>query len=110
MTAAPTLTEKAFMDQVTQLAEIRGFLWMHVRAGRTDTSWRTPMSGPLGKGWPDLVLARPRDRRFMLVELKRDASQPTDHQRQVLRALESCVAEVYLWRPRDWSQIEATLR
>lgn len=89
------------------------------------------MAGPLGKGFPDLVLVRARDRRLIFAELKRDGEYPTPDQARVLTLLSSVeqlpVAplrpvgvrsvrsdapriEVYIWRPADWPEIEAILR
>lgn len=105
----PPLSERDFLTQVTQLAEIRGWAWLHLRPGMTRDSWRTPISGPLGKGWPDLVLVRERDHRLMFVELKRDGGLATSEQIDVLGIL-SEVGDTALWRPADWDEIERVLR
>jgi hypothetical protein len=117
----PRLTEREFMDQVTQLAEIRGWSWAHFRPAMTTKGWRTPVSGPLGKGWPDLVLIR--HGRIVFAELKSDAGHSTREQSLVLGCLmdvehynhEFCCPDatdirVEEWRPVDWDLIEATLR
>ena len=118
------LTERDFQRSVTDLAELLGWLWVHPRAGRTIDSWRTPMSGPLGQGWPDLVLIHPVRRRLLFVELKTDTGKLTAHQERVLELLRRLTiepveqafagplarVEVHVWRPKDWSLIEATLR
>ena len=103
------LTERDFQKQITDLAELLGWLWVHPRAGRTIDSWRTPMSGPLGQGWPDLVLIHPVRRRLLFVELKTDTGKLTAHQERVLELLR-LVAPVHVWRPAMWPEIEATLR
>ena len=105
---APALTEAQFMTQVTELATLRGWSWCHWRAGGFSKGWRVPVQGPLGTGWPDLALAR--ERRFILAELKTDRGKLSAAQEQALSILSKCVAEVYEWRPRDWSQIELVLR
>jgi hypothetical protein len=81
------LLESQFQAQVVDLAAICGFYWLHVRPGRTMHGWSVPISGPLGAGWPDLVLVRPRDRRLLFVELKRNGEQPSPEQVEVLDAL-----------------------
>ena len=103
----PPLTEAAFMEQVTQLAEIRGWEWMHCRPGMTARSWRTPLSGTMAKGWPDLVLVRRE--RLLAVELKRDGAKPTPEQTEVLGIL-SGAAETAVWTPLSWTEIERVLR
>ncbi len=104
---APPLTELDFMHQVTAYAELCGFEWFHVRAGRTLDSWRTPGSGTMAKGWPDLVLAR--GSRLIFAELKRDGGKPTMDQVRVLDVLGKA-AEAYCWTPKDWDFIERELR
>jgi hypothetical protein len=103
----PPLSEKDFLTQVTQLAAIRGWQWLHLRPGMTRDSWRTPISGPLGKGWPDLLLCR--DKRLIFCELKRAGAQPSPEQVEVLRVL-SGVGQTFVWTPLDWPTIEGVLR
>lgn len=122
MTATiPKLTERDFMEQVTQLAEIRGWSWAHFRPAQTAKGWRTPVSGPLGKGWPDLVLVRTTEHgsqgRLVFAELKRDGQRPSIEQKAVLDLLQQTegeylgrACEVYVWTPSDWDDIEETLR
>lgn len=120
-----TISEVQFMAQVTELAELRGWQWVHFRPGRTAHGWRTPVSGPLGKGWPDLFLIRAKDRRIIFAELKKDGALPTPEQRIMLDLLEEVTSslvhhtdneweeapvEVWLWRPQDWPMIEMTLK
>ena len=121
MTLAP-LTERDFQRQVTELAELLGWQWVHFRkAMNARGKHMTPVSGPLGKGWPDLVLVRERDRRLIFAELKRDSTYPTPEQRSVMATLDRLYADgpllgdaprvmAAVWRPRDWDEIERTLR
>jgi hypothetical protein len=83
---------------------------------RANGRWQVAVEGPLGKGWPDLVLVRERDRRLIFAELKRELEQPTDDQARVLEVLgrvrrapldlrrpdqrASCI-QTFVWRPSD---------
>jgi hypothetical protein len=90
-------TEKAFRQQVVQLARLRGFAvyW-------TWTSLHSPA------GFPDLVLCRPP--RLIFAELKTDNARPTEPQKQWLDLLARCPGcETYLWRPSLWAEVDATL-
>lgn len=123
MTAAtlPPQTERQFMEAVCQYAELRQWEWVHFRAARTLDSWRTPVSGTLGKGWVDLLLIHKHRRRLLMVELKRDGAKLTLEQERVhsvLRRLAwddaggiagSPQIELKVWRPSDWPDIERTL-
>lgn len=101
------LTEAEFQSQVCQLAELYGWSWAHFRPAMTKYGWRTPVSGPLGAGWPDLVMVR--GDRLVFVELKRDRTKPTGLQDTVLTILSQTRAEVYVWRPRDWDLVMEVL-
>lgn len=104
----PPLSEKDFYRQVVELATIRHWLYLHLRPAMTRDSWRTPISGPLGKGWPDLILLR-KGRRLAW-ELKTDKGLPSNEQLLVLQALEDAGFEVGVYRPSDWALIEAGLK
>ena len=103
----PPLTEAHFMDQVTDLAALFGWDWAHFRPAQTLRGWRTPVSGPLGKGFPDLVLVR--GSRLLFAELKRDGAKLTFDQARI-HALLLPAADCYVWRPQDWDFIETVLR
>lgn len=96
------LTEAQFQKQVTDLAEIQGWKWAHFRPAMTKYGWKTPVSGSLGAGFPDLILVR--DTEILFVELKAEKSKPTGLQETVLGIL-SRVALVMVWRPSDWQLI-----
>lgn len=98
---APPMLEADLQRAVTDLAAVLGWQWAHFRPAQTSKGWRTPVSGPLGKGWPDLVLFRPRDRRFLAVELKRTGGKTTPDQDAALDVLRGCGVESYIWRPDD---------
>ena len=103
----PPILERDFQQQVTDLAEICGWSWAHFRPARTLHGWTTPVSGPLGKGWPDLVLLRRE--RIVFAELKRDKGKVDAHQAWVLELL-GAAAEAYVWRPSDLTAIAEVLR
>lgn len=97
------LNEAEFMDQVTGLAEKLRWSWVHFRPARTAHGWVTPVSGPLGKGWPDLVLVKPG--RVIFAELKSDKGKVSAEQDDVIGLLNSAGVEAYVWRPRDFDAI-----
>jgi hypothetical protein len=41
------MSEADLLAQVTELAELYGWQWVHFRPARTVHGWRTPVSGPL---------------------------------------------------------------
>lgn len=104
------LTESQFMGQVVELAALFGFASVHFRPAQTSRGWRTPVQGPLGKGWPDLVLVRDRDGRLIFAELKDAKGKLSAEQVQVLDILRTTPAEVYVWRPADIDAIAELLR
>ena len=101
------LSEAEWLRQLTDLAGLYGWSWAHFRPARTLQGWRTPVSGPGGAGFPDLVLWRER---VLFVELKAERGGVLPAQRQVLAELEVAGAEVYLWRPSDFDAAHEVLR
>lgn len=96
-------SEAQFQAAVTSLATLRGWRWMHIRPGLNERGrYRTPVSGSLGPGWPDLVLVK--GRRLLFVELKAERGKVTGLQEEVLAVLNE-VGMVYVWRPSDWPLI-----
>lgn len=106
-TKLPALSEAAWQQQVTDLADWKGWAWLHLRPGRTVTGWRTPISGPLGAGWPDLLLARRE--RLVALELKSARGRVTAEQAAVLAALAAAGAETLVARPADWGRVQEVL-
>jgi hypothetical protein len=116
--AVAGVTETEFQRQVTDLAELLGWSWVHFRSAQTSKGWRTPVSGPLGKGWVDLVLVRVRDGRLMFVELKADKGKVSADQAAVLAVLEETAHfdvdgpgwSTHVWRPADFDEIVKVLQ
>lgn len=106
-TVSLELTEQQFQKQVTDLAEYNGWQWMHVeRMGDLMGRWRTPVTGPLGRGWPDLILFREHE--IVAAELKRDRMMLSYAQRDVYNVISQAIP-FYVWRPSDWDQIVRVL-
>jgi len=97
------LTEAQFQKQVTDLATRLGWSWLHIeRMGNDQGRWRTPTSGPLGKGWPDLVLIRRGS--LIFAELKGQGGSLSPAQASVMTILHF-VHPYYVWRPSDFNQV-----
>lgn len=115
---SPGLLEREFTDQVKDLAAILGWETAHFRPAMTRHGWRTPVEGSLGKGWPDWIFVRERDRRLIFAELKAEGGKPTPDQLRVLDVLHALAStwpqgprvEVHCWWPRDIERIAQVLR
>ncbi len=101
----PPISEKTFLKMVLALAKLHKWASAHFRPARTAKGWRTAVMGD-GKGWPDLVMVR--GKRLIFAELKTD-SRLSAEQDAWLSRLEQTGAEVYLWTPKNWPQIEDIL-
>jgi hypothetical protein len=95
------VSESDLQRAVTDLARLFGWTWVHHRPAQTQHGWRTPVAGPLGKGWPDLVLVRVRDRRVLFVELKGTGGTLAPEQKAVLEELADAGQEVKVWWPAN---------
>lgn len=104
---ASLVTERQFMAQVTDLAEMLGWSWAHFRPAQTSKGWRTPVSGPLGAGFPDLLLVR--GDRIVAAELKSQDGRLSTAQREVLDIIGRAVP-TYCWRPTDFDAVAEVLR
>ena len=92
------LSEKDFSQQVYDLAQMLG--WLVVRF----PTWRPTGTMP---GFPDIIAVRRG--RVLFAELKAEDGKPTPAQRKWLWALAEAGAEVYVWKPSSWSQLERVL-
>ena len=93
------VTERDLREQVRDLCKLFGW--------KIYFSW-TSIHSP--RGFPDLVLANPEQKRVIFAELKSDKGTVTPYQQEWLDALEACGQEVYLWRPSDIENIARLLK
>lgn len=110
-TAGVRTTEADFQASVVELARLHGWRVAAVRrvaVRRPDGSFyhETPM-GADGVGWPDLYLVR--GRQAVAAELKSDTGRATPDQLAWLGFLEAAGVAVYIWRPKDWDEIQTVL-
>lgn len=105
------MTEREFQRSVMDLAHLTGWETLHCRTSMQQDRYLTATTGTMAKGWPDLVLAHPKKRRLIFVELKADKGRTTPEQNRVLGVLSGLLPllETYVWRPKDWPEIESTL-
>lgn len=90
------ISEKHFQQQVVSLAKILGWRVYHPY-----------LSIHSERGFPDLTLIRDR---VVFAELKTARGKVTEHQEAFIADLTSAGAEVYIWRPDDFGEIERVLR
>jgi len=94
--------EEALLGHVVKYARHRGWIVYHQRPARTKYGWRTALMGD--KGFPDLVMLR--NGRVVIAELKSDRGTTSFQQRVWLGCWREVPGvEVYLWKPKDWTQI-----
>jgi len=102
------ISEKAFSQQVVDLAQVLGWRIAHFRPARTAKGWRTPVSAD-GAGFPDLVMVR--GDRLIFAELKSEKGRLMLAQQEWLDLLAGTgKAEVFLWRPSDFEEIVEILQ
>ena len=94
---SPEIKEKAFEQQVHQLARLYGWRYYH--------TWRSLHSV---SGFPDCVFVK--GKRVIYAELKTEKGKVTPEQQDWLDALTAAGQEVYLWRPSEYEQIEEVLQ
>lgn len=92
------VTEADLREQVRDLCKLFGW--------KIYFSW-TSLHSP--RGFPDLVLVNPEQKRVVYAELKSEKGKVTPQQQEWLDALKACGQEVYLWRPADIEEIAGIL-
>jgi hypothetical protein len=93
-----SLTEKAFMQQVVDLATLHGWLVYHTYDSRR--------SSP---GFPDLVMVKGNT--LLFAELKTEKGKLSQAQGQWLEALSKVeTISSHIWKPSDWQEIEMMLK
>ena len=110
------MTERDFQQAVMDLAHLSGWETLHVRTSMQAGRYLTATTGTMAKGWPDLVLVHRSQARLLFVEVKSDKGRLRPDQSRVLSLLWQLTegptrewAEVHVWKPADWTLIEATL-
>jgi len=99
-TLLAAITEKAFMQQVIELARIHDWLVYH--------AYNSRRSAP---GFPDLVLAR--DSFVIFAELKTEKGNLSTQQQKWADTLTSDAPTTHIyreWRPSNWNDIEEALK
>ena len=91
------MSEKEFQRMVIRLANMRGWLAYHTYDSRRCVA-----------GYPDLTLLRPP--RLIFAELKTDKGRLRPEQEIWLERLKGTSAEVVIWRPKQWKEIEEMLK
>jgi hypothetical protein len=97
------ILERDVQKLMTDALELYGFSWCHFRPARTAYGWRTPVSGPLGAGFPDVLAAFPatgsRPGRVLLLEVKGSTGRLSPAQREVHATLRAAGLEVLTVTP-----------
>jgi len=101
------MTENDLLLQIIELAHLYNWTVAHFRAGMNRRGeWATAVQGD-GAGWPDLVLVK--GSRLIFAELKGETGDLSPEQYFWLTDLMSTGAEVYLWTPDMWTEIQGVL-
>lgn len=90
------VTERDFMQQIIDLAKLRGWLVYHTHDSRRSEA-----------GFPDLVMVRGGN--VLAIEVKSEKGKLTADQEEWLDALDLAIARATCWRPSDWPAIEEAL-
>jgi hypothetical protein len=102
------VSEELFQKQLVRAARLLGWNHMHARRSKgRNNKWTTATNVT---GWPDLFLWHETQQRAIAAELKTDIGRVSHEQRAVLDSLAHAGIETYVWRPRDWDQVLATLK
>lgn len=99
-------SEAELQRAVLELAAFTGWTVAHFRTSRTSQGRHLTAVAADGAGFPDLVLVRDR---VLFRELKAENGRLSPRQVMWAEALRRAGADWDVWRPSDWSRIEAEL-
>ena len=98
---------RLFYRHIMRLAHRFNWRVAHFRTAQTSRgAWVTPVAGD-GAGYPDLCLVRDR---VVFAELKSATGRLSDAQTAWAESIHKAGGEFYVWYPKDWDEIERTLR
>lgn len=106
-TEKPRISEAAFQKAVIEFARANGWTVAHFHDSRRQVAAGVFVGDRDAAGFPDLVATR--NGRLVFAELKSDKGRLSVMQSHWLELLGLTEAEVHLWRPRDWPEVEAVL-
>jgi len=110
MPDANKISERDFQQQLIDLAHIYGYRVAHFRPARTEKGWRTPVSAD-GKGFPDLIMVNPHQKRLIAIECKANGKKPTPEQEEWLEVFDYVPGcESYILRPSDFDEVQEILK
>ena len=91
------ITEKQFLQQVTELCRLLGYDYYH--------TWKSIHSPA---GYPDLTIVK--SPRLIFVELKIGKAKLTIFQEKWMQYFRDCGVEAYVWRDTMWEEIVECLK
>lgn len=100
-TVANALSERAFEQQVVDLATQAGWKGHHHSDSRKQIRPGVFVGDKNATGFPDWLFCRPPE--IIVCELKAEKGRLSPAQRDWLQALEMSGIEVYVWKPSSWS-------
>lgn len=94
-------SEAQFQQSVVDLAQLRGWMVMHIADSRRG----------LGAGYPDLTFLHPRTGELLFAELKTSSGRVSHRQQEWIDALHRGGHVVHVWRPAHFTtgQIQRAL-
>lgn len=106
------MKESDFQNTVIELAHLYGWMVAHFRTARIQRKdgsvyYATPVQAD-GEGFPDLIMLRGLE--MVIAEIKSDKGILSEAQRDWIAAWGQVTKDVYVWRPKDWDEIEKRLK
>ena len=106
------MKESDFQNTIIEYAHLRGWMVAHFRTARIQRRdgsvyYATPVQAD-GEGFPDLIMLRGLE--MVIAEIKADKGILSEAQRDWIQLWGQVTKDVYVWRPKDWDEIESRLK
>jgi len=103
--------ETQFQKAVIEYAKTCGWGWPNPDdPDRYEGIWHNPDSRRDNAGLFDIIMLHPEQHRLAFIEVKKLGGKLSGPQKRAWAQLLVTDAEVYVWWPEDWDQIERVLR
>lgn len=100
------MRESEWQDQIVAFARERGWFVAHFHASQSARGRHVTAAKYDGRGYPDLTLVRER---VVWVECKSDRGEVSERQQSWLDRIGGAGGEVYVWWPKDESEMRSVL-
>lgn len=101
------ISEKAYQKQITDLATMYGWRWVHFGDSRNTNKHGQQFGDKNAAGFPDLLCIRPPE--MVVIEVKRELGKTKPNQDEWLADFAASGIDAYVSRPSNFDEVRERL-